>query len=90
MPESRKRKGADKPKKQAEEVKLNQSWAADMTPSPRWWAPLSVVIMLIGLVVVVVYYVSSASLPIPGANAWNLVLGLGIAFVGFLMLLRWK
>lgn len=89
MPESRKRKKASTQAHEAE-VKLNQSWAENMKPSPRWWAPTSVIVMLLGLVVVVVYYVSEATLPIPGGDFWNLVLGLGVAFVGFLMLLRWK
>jgi len=46
--------------------------------------------MLLGLVLVVVYYISSGAYPIPGAGNWNLALGLGVAFGGFLMLLRWK
>ena len=28
--------------------------------------------------------------PIPGIGAWNLVIGFGIAFVGFLMTTRWR
>jgi hypothetical protein len=28
--------------------------------------------------------------PIPGIDAWNLVIGFGIAFVGFLMTTRWR
>lgn len=89
MPESRKRKGA-KPHRDQQPEELNKSWAADMKPSPSWWAPLSVALMLVGLVLVVIYYISSGSYPIPNAGNWNLALGLGVAFGGFLMLLRWK
>lgn len=89
VPESRKRKDAKPPRSQQPE-ELNKSWAADMKPSPRWWAPLSVALMLVGLLLVVVYYISSSAYPIPNAGNWNLALGLGVAFAGFLMLLRWK
>jgi hypothetical protein len=28
--------------------------------------------------------------PIPDIGAWNLVIGFGIAFIGFLMTTRWR
>lgn len=45
--------------------------------------------MLIGLVWIVVYYVTG-EFPIRGLNSWNILIGFGIAFVGFLMTLRWR
>jgi Cell division protein CrgA len=45
--------------------------------------------MLIGLVWIVVYYISG-SFPIVGLGSWNILIGFGIAFVGFLMTLRWR
>ena len=47
-------------------------------------------LMLAGLVWILVYYLSSQGLPIPGLGGWNLVIGFGIAFVGFLMTTRWR
>ena len=57
--------------------------------SPRWWAPLMVALMLIGLVIVVVAYVYGGRFPIPGWGNGNLFLGIGIMLVGFLMTLGW-
>ena len=46
--------------------------------------------MLLGLVCILVYYISGSTLPIPGLAGWNLAIGLGIALIGFLMTTRWR
>lgn len=62
----------------------------DATPNPVWFKPIMFGLMLLGLVWVLVFYLSSMQYPIPGIDAWNLVIGFGIAFVGFLMTTRWR
>ena len=52
------------------------------TPNPVWFLPIMIGLMLIGLVWVLVFYLSNSQFPIPGIGAWNLVIGFGIAFVG--------
>jgi len=47
-------------------------------------------LMILGLLWVIVFYLSSQAFPIPGIGGWNLVIGFGIAFVGFLMTTRWR
>lgn len=82
MPESKKRKKSDLPRPEQ---------AADaVTPSPRWWAPTMVTLMVLGLVWVVVTYLASGQYPIPGLDNWNLAVGFGIMLVGFIMTLRWR
>lgn len=90
MPESRKRKNAKGRPVEAEDTELNPSWSAGMKLSPSWWAPVMVTLMVIGLVVIVVTYVTNAQYPIPGIGNWNLAVGAGIALVGFIMTMRWK
>jgi hypothetical protein len=46
--------------------------------------------MLVGLVWIIVFYISQGSLPIPSLEAWNILVGFGIAFIGFLMTTRWR
>jgi uncharacterized RDD family membrane protein YckC len=58
--------------------------------SPRWWAPLMVTLMIIGLIVVVVAYLFSGDLPVPGLGNGNLFIGFGIMLVGFLMTMGWR
>lgn len=58
--------------------------------SPRWWAPVMVALMVLGLVWVIVYYVSQGRYPVPPLGAWNLVAGFSITLVGFGMTTRWR
>ena len=61
------------------------------TPNAVWFKPVMVGFMLLGLVWILVFYISgSAGLPIPGLGNWNLLIGLGIALIGFLMTTRWR
>ena len=59
-------------------------------PNPVWFKPIMLGLMLIGLVWVLVFYLSNSTLPVPGIGGWNLVIGFGIAFIGFLMTIRWR
>ncbi|GAA1857373.1 cell division protein CrgA [Microbacterium koreense] len=60
-------------------------------PNPVWFKPIMIGLMLVGLVWVLVFYLSGSNqLPIPGIGAWNLAVGFGIAFIGFLMTTRWR
>jgi hypothetical protein len=60
------------------------------TPNPVWFKPIMFGFMLIGLAWIVVFYISSAQFPISGIGSWNIVIGFGVAFVGFLMTLWWR
>jgi hypothetical protein len=62
----------------------------DAAPNPVWFIPVMVGLMLVGLAWVLVFYLSGSQYPVPGIGAWNLVIGFGIAFVGFLMTTRWR
>lgn len=59
-------------------------------PNPVWFKPVMFGFMLIGLVWIIVFYISQGTLPIPALEAWNILVGFGIAFIGFLMTTRWR
>lgn len=88
MPESKKRKEAVRKQR----IQREHDIVADREPkrSPRWWAPLMVGLMVIGLVIVVMAYVSRGDLPIPGGGNYNLFVGFGVMMAGFLMTIGWK
>jgi len=46
--------------------------------------------MLLGLVWIIVFYISQATLPVAELGQWNILVGFGIAFIGFLMTTRWR
>ena len=47
-------------------------------------------LMVIGLLWLITWYVTSGSLPISAAGGWNIIIGFSIAMVGFFMTMRWK
>jgi len=64
--------------------------SGDDAPNPVWFKPIMFGLMLIGLVWIIVFYVSQGTLPVPQFNQWNILVGFGILFVGFLMTTRWR
>ncbi|GAB3615593.1 hypothetical protein GCM10027416_01500 [Okibacterium endophyticum] len=59
-------------------------------PNPVWFKPVMFGFMLIGLLWIIVFYISQGQFPIPSLESWNIVVGFGIAFIGFLMTTRWR
>ena len=53
------------------------AWTDGIPLSPVWWAPLFTTLMIVGLLWIVVFYISSAAYPIPALSAdlVNLLLG---------------
>jgi hypothetical protein len=65
--------------------------AGDDAPNPIWFKPIMFGLMLLGLAWIIVFYVSGGvKLPIPELDNWNILVGFGILFVGFLMTTRWR
>ena len=93
MPESKKRKrpeGASRPSstsaKAAQPVKKG--------PSPRWLAPLMLVLFGIGVLWLVVFYISQGGMGgLPGVSEignWNLLVGFGFIIAGFGLSTQWR
>jgi hypothetical protein len=84
VPKSRIRKKADftpPPAQQATNIKLtNRSWVA----------PVMLALFLIGLVWIVVFYVTDGTLPVKSLNNWNIVVGFGFIAAGFGVSTQWK
>ena len=64
--------------------------SGEQAPNPVWFKPVMFGFMLAGLLWIIVFYVSDSTLPVPGIGGFNLVIGFGIAFIGFLMTTRWR
>lgn len=60
-------------------------------PSPRWYAPLMVALMLLGLIWIVVYYVAGDKIGfMVTLSAWNFAIGFGAMVIGLVMSMRWR
>ncbi|QYH34866.1 cell division protein CrgA [Salinibacterium sp. M195] len=63
---------------------------AEDAPNPVWFKPVMFGFMLIGLAWIITFYVSNQLLPIAALQQWNILVGFGILFIGFLMTTRWR
>ncbi|MEJ3405179.1 cell division protein CrgA [Rathayibacter sp. YIM 133350] len=64
--------------------------SSEDAPNPVWFKPLMVSFLLLGLIWIIVFYVSQGTLPIAAIGSWNILVGFGISMVGFLMTIRWR
>ena len=60
-------------------------------PSPVWLAPLMLALFLIGIVWLVVFYLSEGDMPFTGdLGNGNLLIGFGFIVVGFILSTQWR
>lgn len=59
-------------------------------PNPRWFVPVMVGILLLGLAWLVVFYVTGGAWPVEAWGNWNLVAGFAILVAGLVMSTRWR
>lgn len=90
MPESRSRR---KPKSEApvRPVVVGDEEAEN----PTWYKVTMFGFMIAGLIWILTFYISSARYPLGSATPidlsnWNILIGFGIAMVGFVMTTKWK
>lgn len=75
--------------------RLEKARAAELrreAPNPVWFKPVMFGFMLLGLVWIIVYYITSTTieLPIPALGQANLFVGFGLVLAGFFMTPWWK
>ena len=75
--------------RQAESTKRVDESIKGTKSNPRWFVPLFCVLMVIGLIWVVAYYLTG-KFPIPAIGVWNLAVGFVIIMIGFLMTMWWR
>lgn len=59
-------------------------------PTPMWYKVVMISLMIVGLLWIIVYYLFQGTLPIPGINVWNLIIGLLFMMTGLVMTTRWR
>ncbi len=63
--------------------------------NPTWYKVTMFGLMIVGLLWILVFYISSAQYPLGIAafvdlSNWNILIGFGIAMIGFVMTTKWK
>ncbi|MDO5663214.1 MAG: cell division protein CrgA [Brachybacterium sp.] len=74
---------------EAEQSTRRRTPSAASTQNPPWLAPTAVTLLILGLVYLVAYYLSGATLPLPIGD-WNLLVGFALMILGGTLLMRWK
>ena len=59
-------------------------------PSPTWYGALVLGTMLVGVVWLVLYYVSEGTLPVSTLEAWNVLVGFVWIALGFALSTQWR
>ena len=95
MPESKSRTHGKTVKRQAKAEQAERRAARraaeqEPGPLPTWYKVIMFGLMIVGLLWIVVYYLTMGLAPIPQAGGWNIGIGFGIAVVGFIMTTRWR
>ena len=101
MPESKHRKNRRRGKNAAAQGSENSPLSsaepfdfkdldAEEEGTPKWYVVTMVGLMIVGLLWLVTWYVSSGALPISAAGGWNVVVGFGVIMIGMFMSMKWK
>lgn len=86
MPES---KGRPDKNTRSRDKAREQTPVAKQVANPSWWVPVMCGLMILGVVWVSTFYITSGDWPAP-IGYWNLVVGLGAIMAGFAMATRWR
>jgi hypothetical protein len=79
-----------KPRKKTAAAEQPTSASQANKPNAVWFKPVMFGLMIIGLLWIITFYISSGILPVEAWGSWNIVAGFGIAIAGFLMTTRWR
>ena len=86
MPESRKRKKAAYTPPQT-----TSGAPRKKGPSPVWLAPLMLALFVLGILWLVVFYITEGDMPlVSGLENWNLLVGFGFIIAGFGLSTQWR
>lgn len=64
--------------------------AAKAKVSPRWLAPSMLAALVVGLVWIIVFYVSNETYPVSAITSWNLVVGFAFIIGGLGLATKWR
>lgn len=87
MPKSRGREGA---RERAQRAAQSGPQTQKLPSNPGWYVPVMCALMIVGVIWVVVFYITQGAWPIAPIRYWNLGIGMGLIMAGFIMATRWR
>nr|WP_284711242.1 cell division protein CrgA [Brevibacterium sp. XM4083] len=59
-------------------------------PNPRWFLPVLIGLLLIGLIWLVTFYITQGAFPVEAWGNWNILIGFAFFVAGLIMSTRWR
>lgn len=60
------------------------------SPTPLWYRVIMFTLMILGVLWIVIFYITQSTLPVAAAGNWNIGIGVGLIMVGLMMTTRWR
>jgi hypothetical protein len=76
-----------------ESKRAKEAKAAEFKPVAPWYKVVMFGLMILGLLWIVTFYIAqmvSVDIPVPGIGNWNILIGFGLALIGFIMMMGWR
>ena len=86
MPKSRGRDGARQRAQRTSDLPTTQT----IKSNPSWFVPVMCALMIVGVLWVATFYITSGAWPIAPIGYWNLAIGMGLIMAGFVMATNWR
>lgn len=80
------KRGAQRAEKKARQAQTISTAGSNSA----WFVPTMLTLMVVGLLWIVIFYITNQQYPVPQLRNWNLGVGFGLMLAGFLMTTRWK
>ena len=73
----------------ASELRLREI-AREMEQTPLWYRVIMFSLLAVGILWIIVFYITQGLFPIPDLGMWNVSVGVGAMMVSMLMMTRWR
>ncbi len=60
------------------------------SPTPLWYRVIMFSLVGLGILWIIVFYLSGNMFPVPSIGSWNIVVGVALMMVGMVMMTRWR
>lgn len=60
------------------------------SPTPLWYRVIMFSLIILGVLWIIVFYITQSLYPVPGIGNWNIGIGIGLMMVGLMMTTRWR
>ncbi len=60
------------------------------SPTPLWYRVIMFGLVILGILWIMVFYITQNQYPVPSLSNWNIVIGVGLMMAGMVMMTRWR